>query len=166
MYKTASLVIACLLASQDSVSASLTESKWNVLVLADDEVEGPAEQRGVGGLLSVLTPEYVITMLETFLAELVYLNRLDSLDECVVGGPKVVNLVTEAINSMAKGDEHNAFEDVVKSAVAISQEIKSCKSAPADIKALATWFITKAGSKQALVDNASANSLKHSQEME
>ena len=34
-----------------------------------------------------VTPQYVVTMVGAFLQELAYQNRLNSLNQCVVGGP-------------------------------------------------------------------------------
>ena len=50
---------------------------------------------------------------------------------------------------------------------AVKTELSQCKNgAPQDVKALVNWFQTKCGSKQAMVDAASANTIIHSQEIQ
>ena len=76
-----------------------------------------------------------------------------------------MSAVTDAITAMTNGQEHLAFIEGIRAMNSIKEEIRNCKGAPADIIALANWFERVAGSKQAMVDTASANALKHSQEI-
>ena len=76
-----------------------------------------------------------------------------------------MSAVTDAITAMTNGQEHLAFIEGIRAMNSIKEEIRNCKGAPADIIALANWFERVAGSKQAMVDTASTNALKHSQEI-
>ena len=64
-------------------------------------------------------------------------------------------------------DFDKGMGDGVKVAIAMGKSLNECKgAAPADIIALNKWFMSKAGSKQAMVDAASANSHTHAQEIQ
>ena len=67
---------------------------------------------------------------------------------------------------MDSSNEDSAIRFGIKAARMIANEIENCEGAPADVKALNKWFKTKAGSKQALVDAATANSMTNSQEIQ
>ena len=118
------------------------------------------------GLPAGFTPKYAVSMVGAFIAELVYLNRLSGLTQCAVGGPETYELMKEAITDMQNGQELAAFTSGIAAMNALKAEISQCKDgAPEDIKALASWFERVAGSKQAMVDTASAQALVHSQEI-
>ena len=118
------------------------------------------------GITDGFTPKYAVEMVGAFLAELVYLNRLNALTSCAVGGPETFELIKKAITEMESGQELAAFTTGIAAMNALKAEISQCKDvAPADIKALVSWFERVAGSKQAMVDSASAQSLVHSQEI-
>ena len=57
------------------------------------------------------------------------------------------------------------FVDGGKAALAIGNAIESCKGSPQEIKALASWFKNKLGSKEAAVQASSENTPQHSMEI-
>ena len=136
---------------------SITDTVTEPFLVLDDESNG---------IMDKFTPKYAVTMVGAFLAELVYLNRLNGLTECAVGGPETFKLMKETITDIQNGNELAAFTSGIAAMNSLKAEISQCKDgAPHDIKALASWFERVAGSKQAMVDTASAQALVHSQEI-
>ena len=93
------------------------------------------------------TAIYVAEMISVFIAELVYLNRLDTITDCAVGAPEVVQGVREVIQLIMNGQEIQAMSKASTVAVVVSNEIKTCKGSVSEVAALGQWFVDVAGSK-------------------
>ena len=112
------------------------------------------------------TAVYVAEMVGVFIGELVYLNRLDSITDCAVGAPEVVQGVQDVIELIMNGQEIAAMSKASTVAVIVSNEIKTCKGSASEVMALGQWFVDVAGSKQKMVDAATANAFLHAQEIQ
>ena len=112
------------------------------------------------------TAVYMAEMIASFMAELVYLNRLDSIEDCALGVPEVVQGVQEVVQLIMSGQEIAAMSKASTVAVIVSNEIKTCKGSTSEVMALGQWFVDVAGSKQKMVDAATANAFLHAQEIQ
>ena len=114
------------------------------------------------------TPEYLLEVIGTFYGELVYLNRLSSLTNCAIDSRDTVTGFTDLFKKITEGagmDE--MMDDGISIGYSIIKALNDCDGAAfADLQALNQWFVSRAGSKQAMVDAASANSRLHSQEIQ
>ena len=105
-------------------------------------------------------------MVAAFFAELVYLNRLEGLTHCALDTYHIAKDVQAIVHDIQIGDEGSAFDKAINAALVMADAVKMCREAPDEAKALSHWFVEKAGTKQRLVDAASANTLVHSQEIQ
>lgn len=105
-------------------------------------------------------------LIEAFIKELVYINRLDSIKDCTVDATSILRDVQEIWSLFQKGDELAALTKAGKVALKLKLLIsRQCPGAPAELKALGEWFVERCSSKEAMVKYASENSHIHSQEI-
>ena len=108
------------------------------------------------------TAAYIAEVISVFMGETVYLNRLMGIQNCAVNGEATVNAVLKTFNHIMEGKEMEAIGDAIEAAAIVRQELEYCrKDAPEDIAMLIQWMEDKMGSRQALVDAASANTHLH-----
>ena len=62
-------------------------------------------------------------------------------------------------------DMDKAFTHVVETAMHIASAVQECPEAASEGKSIGYWLMRRAGSKQLMVDSATANAMEHSQEM-
>ncbi len=91
-------------------------------------------------------------MIGAFFDELIYLNRLDALKECQLDTMEIARSIGPIVDEIKSGNEAAAFQKGVEAAITMSNAVKACKAAPAEAKLLGEWFITKCGSKDAVVE--------------
>ena len=118
------------------------------------------------GLMDAITPKYVAELVAVFLGELAYLNRFDGVEDCLVASRDDVSAIKNVIHQIKDGDEFGAFSSGVAIAASLGADLKNCKTGGHQAVELGSWLIATAGSKQALVDAASANTKNHAQEIE
>ena len=111
--------------------------------------------------------EYVVELLASFYGELVYLNRLNSLTGCAVDSRETIGTVAHLFEDINAGAGWETYaSDGMEIGVSVLQTLGNCQEATwAEVSALNSWFVAKAGSKQAMVDAATANTMLHSQEI-
>jgi len=106
--------------------------------------------------------EAAVKILGSFVAELVYLNRLDSISGCVYDSRDLVDEVVEMVKSISSGNEMAGLQSVAEIAGHLASAIEHCEGTPADAHLIVDWLKARS-SKQALIDICSANALNHSQ---
>ena len=111
---------------------------------------------------------YIVELLASFYGELVYLNRLNSLTGCAVDSRETIGNVSKLFDDINAGAGMETYaSDGMQIGFSVLQTVGDCQGASwAEVSALNTWFVTKAGSKQAMVDAATANVMLHSQEIQ
>ena len=105
------------------------------------------EQSQYLNLVGTDTVVYLAEMIGVFMGELVYLNRLSSIEDCALGAPPVLEGAKEVVDLILAGDEIKAISKATTVAALMSNEVKTCKGSPEEIMALSRWFMDKAGSK-------------------
>ena len=84
----------------------------------------------------------------SFFKELMYVNRLDTLSGCALDAKSLLSDVQEIIRLFSSGDEWGAITKATKTAMKLKKLITDqCPGAPAELKALGEWFVTKVSSK-------------------
>ena len=113
-------------------------------------------------------PKYIVELLASFYGELVYLNRLNSLKECAVDSRETIGKISDLFSDINAGAGMEAYmTDVTRIGFSVLDTVGNCQGASWDeVKALNTWFVTVAGTKQAMADTATANVMLHSQEIQ
>ena len=114
------------------------------------------------GLMDNITPKYVAEVIGVFLAEIAYLNHFDDMKDCATGSADTIASAKTMIDKITAGDEMAAFSSGIQVAMSLAVDLGECKSASAETMQLGEWLVSKAGSKQAMVDAASANAMLHS----
>lgn len=110
--------------------------------------------------------EKYAALVEGFIKEFIYINRLDSIKDCTVDATSILKDVQEIYNLFKSGDEWAAVTQASKTALKLKILIsRQCPGAPAELKAMGEWFVEKCSSKEAMVKYASENAHVHSQEM-
>lgn len=113
------------------------------------------------------TPKYAAEVLTVFMAELVYLNRLQNVEHCIVNTTAIYGNFMDLLSDALTGHYEKSIMDAAKLATDISASLHDCETAGKyDAVALAHWFENKMGSKQLMVDAVSANAHLHPQEIQ
>jgi len=80
-----------------------------------------------GGPFSKVQPKYVAEVIAHFYTELVYLNRLSSLESCAVNGEEVVNSAMGLFTNIEGGaDAETGMQSGFNTALAFANALKDC----------------------------------------
>ena len=114
-------------------------------------------------------PSYIPELLLSFYGELVYLNRLSSLQNCAVVNQDTIGAFQQLFDHMSSGTvgPETYMTDAMQIGLSLTKAVGTCSSATlTEMNALNSWFGRVAGSKQAMVDTATPNVHKHAQEIQ
>ena len=109
---------------------------------------------------------YFAELITVLNSELVYLNRLDRMRDCVIDTTETVEHVVKIAEALKNDDEFLALEEAAKAAHALSGAVLQCTQAEEEALALSNWYTTRAGTKDAMIEYASANTHLHAKEIE
>ena len=113
-------------------------------------------------------PTYIPELLLSFYGELVYLNRLSSLQNCAVVNQDTIGAFQQLFDHMSQGVGPETYmSDGMQIGLSLTRAVSTCSGATlSELHALNSWFARVAGSKQAMVDTATPNVHKHAQEIQ
>lgn len=82
---------------------------------------GPIKANGDNQMLNLaaVDPKQLLPLVEAFIKELVYVNRLDSLQDCVVDASSVASELHEIFSLFQSGEEGEAVTKATKLAIKI-----------------------------------------------
>jgi len=114
-----------------------------------------------------MPPEQYVTLFKSFMKQLIYVNRLDSLVDCLVDAKSLVGDIKKIWQLYQQGDEFAALTQITRLSIKARQLYKDqcSQGAPEDLEALLKWMELRLTSKEAMVEATSENALLHSQEI-